>query len=199
MVSARPLDHLGRMGIDRLEDLQAFQLAVQLKLEIYRLVRRRSEASRDWRYRDQLFDAALGGESNIAEGWRRYAAGEMCQFLRYALASLAETDRRLRDGVDRGYFSSGDISMAASLCDRSIDATTNLWKNLQPFIRRKKKGAGEAKAPPTPHEPWTLDPRTRYFVSANPVIFTSRLWPMRRPTMPSVVLSLPSPMASATG
>ncbi len=140
MVSARPLDHLGRMGIGRLEDLQAFQLAVQLKLEIYRLVRTHSEAGQDWRYRDQLFDAALGGESNIAEGWRRHKAGEMCQFLRFALASLEETGRRLRDGVDRGYWSSESTQVALTLCDRSIGATTNLWKSLQPFIRRNKRG-----------------------------------------------------------
>ena len=93
------------MGVRRLEDLHAFQLSVEFKRGVCQLVDASLRARSDWRYRDQLFDAALGGESNIAEGWRRNTASEMAQFLRYAMASLAEADRRLRDGVDRNYFS----------------------------------------------------------------------------------------------
>lgn len=128
------------MGVKRLEDLEAFQLAVQLKRAVYQLVDSNVRARSDWRYRDQLFDAALGGESNIAEGWQRYNAGEIAQFLRYAMASLAETDRRLRDGVDRNYFTLSDVEPLRRTCSRTLGATTNLWKSLQPFIKKKRPG-----------------------------------------------------------
>jgi four helix bundle protein len=126
------------MGVKRLEDLIAFQLAVELKRGVYALVDGNARARSDWRYRDQLFDAALGGESNIAEGWHRHSAGEIAHFLRYALASLAETDRRLRDGVDRNYFTLSEIEPLRRACSRAIGATTNLWKSLQPFIKKKR-------------------------------------------------------------
>jgi len=136
------------MGVHRLEDLDAFQLAVQFKRGVYELVDANPRARADWRFRDQLFDAALGGESNIAEGWRRHGASEMAQFLRYALASLAEADRRLRDGVDRNYFTLSEIQPSLTLASRAIGATTNLWKSLQPFIQQKKRG--RRSNPPTP-------------------------------------------------
>jgi four helix bundle protein len=128
------------MGIKRLEDLVAFQLAVQLKRGVYALVDGNTRARSDWKYRDQLFDAALGGESNIAEGWYRYNAAEISQFIRYALASLAETDRRLRDGADRKYFTQSEIEPLCRTCSRAIGATTNWWKSLQPFIKKKRPG-----------------------------------------------------------
>lgn len=135
------------MGVKRLEDLIAFQLAVELKRGVYALVDGTARARSDWRYRDQLFDAALGGESNIAEGWHRHSAAEIAQFLRYALASLAETDRRLRDGVDRNYFTLSEVEPLRRTCSRTIGATTNLWKSLQPFIKKKRPGRSQKDFP----------------------------------------------------
>ena len=135
------------MGVKRLEDLVAFQLAVELKRGVYALVDGNSRARSDWRYRDQIFDAALGGESNIAEGWHRHGAAEIAQFLRYALASLAETERRLRDGVDRNYFTLSEVEPLRRTCSRTIGATTNLWKSLQPFIKKKRPGRPQRDLP----------------------------------------------------
>jgi four helix bundle protein len=56
------------MGVKRLEDLIAFQQAVAFKREVYAIVTRHPAADRSFRYRDQLFGAASGVESNIAEG-----------------------------------------------------------------------------------------------------------------------------------
>jgi four helix bundle protein len=129
------------MGVKRLEDLAAFQLAVSFKLDVYRLIREQPEAANDWRFRSQLFAAAAGVESNIAEGWRRHRAAEMATFLRYARASLAEAERWLHDGVARGYYPVAALESAVEHCHRCGAATTALWKSLQPFIEEKKKGA----------------------------------------------------------
>jgi hypothetical protein len=65
----------------------------------------------------------------------------MTTFLRYARASLAEADRWLLDGVARGYYPPAATDHARQLNRRCAAATTNLWKSLQPFI--KKKGVGK--------------------------------------------------------
>jgi four helix bundle protein len=129
------------MGVKRLEDLAAFQLAVSFKLDVYRLVREHPGAANDWRFRSQLFASAASVESNITEGWQRHRAAEMATFLRYARASLAESERWLHDGVARGYYPASALESALEHCGRCGAATTNLWRSLQPFIPNKNKGA----------------------------------------------------------
>ena len=51
------------MGVKRLDDLVAFQEAVAFKREIYTIVFTHAPANRNYRYRDQLFDAASGVEA----------------------------------------------------------------------------------------------------------------------------------------
>ena len=130
------------MAIRKLEDMAAFQLALDFKLRVDKLVREHPLAQRDLRYRDQLFDAASGVESNIAEGWRRFAAREMCQFLRYGMASLEEAKRRVRDGIHRGHFSAEACAELLNVGDRCGAATMALWKSLQPFTQRLKGPEG---------------------------------------------------------
>ena len=119
------------VGVKRLEELAAYQLAVQFKRGVYGLVRARPEAYRDYRWRAQLFEAARGGESNIAEGWRRFQKRQICQFFRYALASLEEARRCLLDGVDRGYFKHEDCEPLIVLARRCGAATLAFMKSLE--------------------------------------------------------------------
>ncbi len=103
----------------------AFQWAAELKGEVYRLFAESATASRDFRYRDQVFAAASGVESNIAEGFARWRPREFGQFLRYALGSLAETRVRLSDGGPRGHFTAADLERAlfcARQCERTLRA-----------------------------------------------------------------------------
>jgi four helix bundle protein len=126
------------MGAKTLDELVAYQLARTFKLEVYRLVRESQGASADQRFRDQLFDAASGVESCVAEGFRRYGAAEFAQFLRYALASLTEAELRLRDGVDRGYFDAGAIEPARRHARRCYGAAVNLHKALRSLTKEAK-------------------------------------------------------------
>ena len=118
------------MGVKRLEDLVAFKEAVAFKLEVYAIVRSYPAADRDWRYREQLFDAASSVEANMAEGWRRFGATDMIRFLRYAAGSLDEARVRLLDGVARGYFNRDSCDAALLHAARCGAATTNLIKSL---------------------------------------------------------------------
>ena len=134
----RPRDDAGMglavfpaVGVKRLDDLVAFKEAVAFKVEVYAIVRRSALAERDYRYRDQLFDAASSVEANIAEGWRRFGAADLVRFLRYATGSLEEARVRLLDGVDRGYFTRGVCEPGLTHAARCGAATTNLIKSLQ--------------------------------------------------------------------
>jgi len=50
------------------------------------------------------------------------------QFVRCALGSLEEAKTRVRDGVDRGYFSAADANAALTFGNRCGAATMALWK-----------------------------------------------------------------------
>ena len=116
--------------VKTLDELIAYQQAVAFKREVYAIVRSHASAERDFRYRDQLFDAALGVDSNIAEGWRRFGLPDMRRFLRYALASLEEARVRLVDGVDRGYFTEPTCDKALSHAKRCSRATVRLIESI---------------------------------------------------------------------
>lgn len=76
------------MGIARLDDMVAWQLANSFKIEVYRLLREHPKASADWRFRDQIRAAAVSAAMNIGEGFYRYSTREFARFLSIALASL---------------------------------------------------------------------------------------------------------------
>jgi len=127
------------MVVKRLEDLVAFQLALEFKRSTYALVHSSPAANNDLRFKSQLFDSAASVEANIAEGWRRFAPGEMAQFLRYALGSLEEAKRRVQDGIDRGYFRPDDCEAALTLARRCGAATMALWKSRKNSPYRNKR------------------------------------------------------------
>src|SRR6476646_1104180 len=112
------------MAVRHVEDLLAFQLAREFKLEVYRLMRSCPDAAKDFKYRCQLFDSASSVEATLAEGFRRNTPREFSQFIRYSLASLSEARIRLRDGVDRQYFSESQCAGALRIGARCHRVTS---------------------------------------------------------------------------
>ena len=116
--------------------VRTYQLALEFKAEVYRIAGSNRRVQEDERYRSQMFDAAASVAANISEGWARFSAAEFCQFLRYARASLEESQTWLHDGVSRGYFKSEEVVPALRLASRCAAATIGLWRSLQPFIKK---------------------------------------------------------------
>jgi len=71
------------MGIERFEDIIAWQKAKELTIQIYSLF----EASKDFRFKDQIQWASVSIMNNIAEGFERKSNKEFKQFLYIAKAS----------------------------------------------------------------------------------------------------------------
>ena len=128
------------MGVRQLQDLRAWQTSRALKLEVYRLLRDSPGALADFRFKNQLANAAASAESNVAEGFRRFNAGDFSVFLGYALASIEETIGWTQDGIDRGYFADEDCRDAFSHGKRAIGTLTALKNSLRPFLRRTPSG-----------------------------------------------------------
>jgi four helix bundle protein len=118
------------MGVKRLEDLHAFNLATAFKLEVYKLIDEHPNAAADFRYCGELREALSSGESNLAEGWRRYRKRDMANFVRIALASVEEAQVRLRDGIHRRYFTRAECERAMELGRRCGAATMALLRSL---------------------------------------------------------------------
>ena len=121
------------MGFRTLEEVKAYRAARAFKLAVYRLVKSRPAAEGDHRFRSQLFEAAASVEVNIAEGFRRYGAGDFSHFLRISRSSLEEATCRLQDGIDRGYFTKADCRQALELADEAGRLIVGLIVSLRKF------------------------------------------------------------------
>jgi four helix bundle protein len=120
------------------EDLVCWQLSRALVSEVCAETAR-GPASRDFKFRDQIRDAAASAPRNIAEGFGRFSPADFARFLRYAVASLAETRNHLRDGEDRGYFTPVLASRLRNLAFAAERATKHLMLDRQ---RRAREARG---------------------------------------------------------
>ena len=88
-------------GARHFRELVCWQLANELKLGIYRLAEQ-PPVKRDFKFYDQIRDAAASAPRNIAEGFGRRSHADFARFLDVARGSLAESQNppRMRLIVD---------------------------------------------------------------------------------------------------
>lgn len=103
--------------VRRYQDLAVWQIADELRLEVYRLVAA-GPAFDDWRFRDQIRNAAGSVAANIVEGYRRFSPKDFARFLQIAYASAGETQHWLEDGCARGHWTESEIDAARRLLRR---------------------------------------------------------------------------------
>ena len=127
------------MGVKKLEELVTLQVALEMKLEIYRLVNEHPAAARDYKFRDQIFEAAKSVENNIAEGYGRFLAGDIVRHLRIAQGSNLETKRCVKDGVHRGHYPEKSTHRALELIERVGQLLTRFIVSLLPFVKQRTK------------------------------------------------------------
>jgi four helix bundle protein len=110
------------VGICRYQDLVAWQLANELKRQVYALVDA-TPAKQDLRFSDQIRDAAASGPSNLAEAFGAFNHPEAARYARIARSSIIETHNHLGDGVDRRHWSDEEAAPVQELADRAKKAT----------------------------------------------------------------------------
>jgi four helix bundle protein len=74
----------------------------------------------DFRFRDNIRDAADSAERNFPEGFGKFSRGDFARFLDHSRASLLEVKNELAVGKTRDYFSEDDTADATRLTNRAL-------------------------------------------------------------------------------
>ena len=115
------------MLVTRFEDLDVWKGARLLVKEIYQFTFDKS-FNQDFALRDQVRRSAISIMANIAEGFERKSNKEFIQFLRYSVASAAETKSHLYVALDLSYITQDQF-------DKSRNQIDMLSKQLKSFIK----------------------------------------------------------------
>ena len=114
----------------KFEELLSWQRMHELNLEVIRATEN-GPASRDFRFRDEIRDAADSAARNVAEGFARYNPSVFANFLDYSRASAAETRSMLKKGANCGYFSVEDFERLDRLAARGSQAVAKFQRYLR--------------------------------------------------------------------
>lgn len=97
------------MGVERFEDLVAWQKARTLAKDIYQTTRK-DPFAKDFGLSGQIQRAAVSVMSNVAEGFERSNPNEFHHFVVIAKASCAELRSQLYLALDIGYIHEGEFA-----------------------------------------------------------------------------------------
>ena len=115
------------------EELDCWQLANELKLEVYRLLES-VRCKADIKFSDQLRDAVASAPRNIAEGFGRRSDADFARFLNVARGSSNECQNHLYDARDCEYIDEAERVRLDNLAKRALGAVAG----LQRYLRRPK-------------------------------------------------------------
>ncbi|MBR3051211.1 MAG: four helix bundle protein [Selenomonadaceae bacterium] len=121
------------VALNRCEDLIVWQKAMDLTVEIYRLVKflPREET---YALSDQMRRAFVSIPSNIAEGHGRNSNKEFANFLSVARGSLAELKTQLQICHRLKYLSESESEFALNLCNETYKLLNAFISKLRPKI-----------------------------------------------------------------
>jgi len=120
------------------EDLDCYQLALQVLKETYKVANRLPAVER-YNLADQLRRAATSATLNIAEGYGRYHYLDKLRFFYIARGSLCETLSGFIDCQIVGYTSEVELNSQRGLCHRALQALNGYIR----FIHRQRQGHKE--------------------------------------------------------
>jgi four helix bundle protein len=120
------------------EDLDCFQLALQVLKEAYRVASRLPARDR-YNLADQLRQAATRATWNIAEGYGRYYYPDKLRFFTIARRSLSETLGGLIDCQAAGYIDEAELANQRSMCHRAVQSLNDYVC----YIERRRQGQKE--------------------------------------------------------
>lgn len=115
---------------ERFEDLVTWQVLRELEIDIHRLAER-DAIKRDFKFRDQIIDAAGSAVRNVAEGFGRYNPTENARFLDVTRASTLEVQACLQTARSRGLISQDEFEHAHRLTERGLQLTAGLQRYLR--------------------------------------------------------------------
>jgi four helix bundle protein len=118
------------MGAKTFRDLRAWQLANELRREVIAFTST-PPASLDGKFCNSATDAAGSVCRLLAEGFGRYTHRDFANYVRMALASLAETQDHLGEALDKKYVDREWFDRMWELSEHAKASSLNLRKSLQ--------------------------------------------------------------------
>ncbi|TET37216.1 MAG: four helix bundle protein [Planctomycetota bacterium] len=118
-------------GIEKFEDIEAWQEARELVKDIHRITRE-GRFSKDFILRDQVWRSAVSIMSNIAEGFARKSDKEFRQFMYISKASASELQSLFYVALDVGYIS-GELHKEFY---RRIDSISRMLANFIKYLSK---------------------------------------------------------------
>lgn len=117
------------MPVKSYKELIVWQKAMDLTVEIYRLVKLLPK-SETYALSDQMRRAAVSIPSNIAEGQGRNSTKEYVKFLSFARVSQTELETQLEICLRLEYLSVSDAEVALGLCQEISKMLVTMMKKL---------------------------------------------------------------------
>jgi four helix bundle protein len=114
--------------IEKFEDLDVWQNAIELSVNIYRILK----DCRDYSFKDQICRAAISVPSNIAEGFERQSNKEYIHFLYISKGSAGEVRTQLLIAFRLGFISEAEYHL-------QFESTRKISAQLYQLIKIRKE------------------------------------------------------------
>jgi four helix bundle protein len=124
--------------IDRFEDIEAWQLSLELTVKVYRL-KGNPAFAKDFGLKGQIQDAAGSSMHNIAEGFDSETNPEFIRFLRYAKRSCTEVQSELYVALDQNYITEAEFQEAYEHAGRTRAAIRGFINYLTAYEKKQRK------------------------------------------------------------
>jgi len=122
--------HFEPVGVQRVNDLRAWQACHVYKNAVYRLCAE-GPLSTDWTWRRQMEEAVAGPPAHIAAGFGRLEPADFEHYLVLARSSLIESQSHLRDAVFRGHITEAVCAEHERLAEDALREVTGLMESLR--------------------------------------------------------------------
>ena len=117
-------------GWKRVEEIIAYQLGVKLRDWLLADIDS-GRIARDFKYRDQMADAARSVPANISEGFHLYGHGRFGYHVGVAKGSLGELETHLEEARKRGFLNEREHLDRVKLLVETRRTTTGLLRYLK--------------------------------------------------------------------
>ncbi|MFN3803104.1 four helix bundle protein [Belliella pelovolcani] len=124
-------------NIQRFEDLEIWQKAIDIAVEVYHLADKGLLAT-DFKSRGQFIDAAISISNNIAEGFEYNSNRSFINFLRYAKGSAGEVRSQAFVLVRAGRISESEYQSLYIKLESISKEIKGFMKYLQDYENQKK-------------------------------------------------------------
>ena len=123
------------MKIERFEDIEAWQLALELTRKVW--LTKKTRFAKDYGLKRQIQDAAGSSMHNIAEGFDSETNSEVMRFLRYAKRSCKKVQSELYVALDEEYITPSEFEDVYEQARRTRAAVRGFINYLKRYEERK--------------------------------------------------------------